>query len=166
MLRWLVRCMSFAAPLLLAGCASDPREAKITAVITYVDSAATSISRIKDSVAAAIKKAENKKLDGAELKKAVQDVADLKDLAGGKKMQGAKQDIEALASSTPKEERAALAEKFRGKLSSAMARLDEERRALEKTILEAEAIDPDSLKELRSKLTEAEGSFVMLARQR
>ena len=59
-----------------------------------------------------------------------------------------------------------MAEKFRSKLSGAMARLDEERRALEKTVLEAEALDADSVKDLRSKLTEAEGNFVMLARQR
>lgn len=165
-MRLLVRVMFVAMPLMLVGCASDPREAKINAVITYVNAAATSISGIKDSVAAAVKKADNKKLDSAELQKAVQSVADLKDLAGGKKMQGAKQDIEALAGSTPKAERDALAEKFRGRLSGAMARLDEERRALEKTILEAEALDVESMKELRSKLTEAEGSFVMLARQR
>jgi len=162
----LFRWPLFAIPFVLAGCASDPREAKISAVIGYVNAAATSIEGIKASVDTSIKKAENKKLDAAELKKAVQSVADLKDLAGGKKMQGVKQDIESLAGTTPKEERDALAEKFRSKLSSAMARLDEERRLLEKTILEAEAIDPDSMKELRSKLTEAEGSFVMLARQR
>jgi len=164
MLRLLVRVIFFTGPLMLAGCASDPREAKITAVIGYVNSAATSISAIKDSVASAIKKAENKKLDSAELKKALPSIEDLVKLT--KDMQKSKQQIETLANSTPKDQREALAQQFRGKLSGAMARLDEERRSLEKTILEAEAIDNEAVKELRSKLTEAEGNFVMLARQR
>ena len=81
-------------------------------------------------------------------------------------MQKTKQQIEGLAGSTTKEQKDQLAEKFRDNLSKAMTRLDEERRALETTMVEAEALDPDSMKDLRSKLTEAEGSFTMLARQR
>jgi hypothetical protein len=164
MMRWMVRWSLLLAPLLLVGCASDPREAKITAVIGYVNNAATEISAIKDNVASAVKKADNKKLDSAEMKKALPSIENLKNLT--KEMQKAKQQIATLAETTPKDERDKLAEQFRGKLSAALARLDEERRALEKTILEAEALDNESVKDLRSKLTEAEGNFVMLARQR
>ena len=159
-----VRCVVFVMPLMLASCASDPREAKITAVIGFVNTAATEITAIKDTVSSAIKKAENKKLDGAELKKALPSIENLKNLT--KEMQKTKQQIGDLSASTPKEDRDKLAETFRPKLSAAMARLDEERRALEKTVLEAEALDSESVKDLRSKLTEAEGNFVMLARQR
>lgn len=166
MMRLLVRWVVWMLPLGLVGCASDPREAKINSVVGYVNSAATQLSAIKDSVSNSIKKAENKKLNAAELNTAITNVESLKALT--KKMQEAKQQIEGLAASTPKEQRDALAEQFRPKLSSAMALLDEERRALEKTILEAEALDSESVKvkELRSKLTEAEGSFVMLSRNR
>ncbi|GEM_PF-5528235 len=164
MLRLLVRWIVCLLPLVLVGCASDPREAKINSVIGFVNTAGTHITAIKDSVSNAIKKAENKKLDSAELKKALSSVEDLKALT--KEMQKAKQHIADLAGSTPKDERDKLAAQFRPKLSDAMARLDEERRALEKTVLEAEALDGDSVKDLRSKLTEAEGNFVMLSRNR
>jgi hypothetical protein len=88
----------------------------------------------------------------------------LKNLA--KEMQKVKQDIEGLAASTSKERSDALAQQFRTKLTNEMASIDEERRALEKTLNEAAAIEPDAVTELRTKLTDAEGSFVMLARQR
>lgn len=164
MMRLLFRWVVWVLPLSLVGCASDPRETKVRAVLGNVESAATYVADIKSAVTEAQKKADNKKLNAAEMKTALAGVESLKTLA--KEMQKNKQQIEGLASSTPKEQRDALAEQFRGKLSNAMARLDEERRGLEKTLAEAEAIDPDTIRDFRAKLTEAEGSFVVLARQR
>lgn len=164
MMRWLVRAVVWLAPLAIVGCAGDPREAKIDSVLGYLNAASEQLATIKERVNDAIKKAENNKLNAKEMKEAQGAVDSLKTLS--KDLQKVKQQIEGLASSTPKEQRDALAEQFRPKLSAAMARIDEERRALEKTILEAEALDKESVAELRSKLTEAEGNFVMLARQR
>ncbi|MCI0682285.1 MAG: hypothetical protein L0Y71_09290 [Gemmataceae bacterium] len=158
--RWLVLLL----PLALVGCANDPREARINSAIGFLERAASDIRQIKENVADSIKKADNKKLASAPLKEAVTAVESLRNLA--KEMQKVKQDIESLAGATPQDRREELAQQFRGKLTAAMASIDEERRALEKTMLEAEAIEPEALRELRSKLSEAEGSFVMLARPR
>ena len=163
-MRSLTRLCAVLLTLGLVGCAGDPREAKINSVISYLNQSSSDISQIKEKVSDAIKKAENKKLPTKEMKEALSPVESLKTLT--KDMQKVKQHIESLAGSTTKEQKDALAEQFRSKLSAAMATLEEERRALEKTIQEAESIDPDGVKELRAKLTEAEGNFVMLAKQR
>ena len=163
-MRRLARCLVWLLPIGLVGCASDPREARINSAINYLTRAASDIREIKEKVADSIKKAENKKLAAAPLKEAYTAIESLKNLA--KEMQKVKQDIEALAASTSKDDSEALAQKFRGKLTAEMTSIAEERLALEKTIREAEAIEPGVAEELRSKLTEAEGNFVMLARHR
>jgi len=163
-MRWLARWLVWVLPLGLLGCASDPRESRINSAIGYLTRAASDIRQINQNVAESVKKAENKKLAAAPLKEAHTAVESLKNLA--KEMQKVKQDIEGLAASTSKERSDALAQQFRTKLTNEMASIEEERRALEKTLNEAAAIEPDAVTELRSKLTDAEGSFVMLARQR
>ena len=163
MTRLLYRWIVWMLPLGLIGCASDPRETRIRAVINTIDAAATDISTIQDSVAKAIKQAENKKLNAAEIKTALATVDSLKNHA--KELQKEKQRIDGMSSST-KEQKDALAEQFRSKLSGAISGLDEKRRALEQTILEAEALDAESVKELRARLTEAEGTFASVARAR
>jgi len=164
MMRVLFRWVVWVLPLALVGCASDPRETRVRAVLGNIESAATYVADIKSAVSEAVKKADNKKLNKAELEKTASGLDGLKNVA--KEMQKTKQQIEGLAASTPKEQRDALAEQFRGKLTGAIAHLDEERRGLEKTLAEAETIDPDAVKDLRAKLTEAEGSFTVMARQR
>ncbi len=163
-MRSLARCIMFIALLGLVGCGSDPREALISSTIEYLNAAANDISRIRGNVDEAVKKQENKKPSAKELKEAVGKVDGLKELT--KNLQIAKQKIESVAGSTTAGQREALRQQFQQKLSSAMARIEEERLALEKSIVAAEELDKDSVQELRSKLTEAEGSFVMLARQR
>lgn len=163
-MRWLARWLVWVLPIGLVGCASDPREARINSAIGYLTRAASDIRQVKENVSEAVKKAENKKLASAPLKEAYTAIESLKNLA--KEMQKVKQDIEGLAAATSPDQRDDLAQKFRSKLTLEMAEIDRERRELEKTILEAEAIDPDAARELRSKLSEAEGNFVMLARQR
>lgn len=163
-MHWLARWLVWVLPLGIVGCASDPREARINSAISYLTRAASDIRQIKENVADSIKKAENKKLASAPLKEAYTAIESLKNLA--KEMQKVKQDIEGLAAATSKDQSDALAQQFRSTLTKEMASIDEERRALEKTILEAEAIDREAAAVLREKLTEAEGSFVMLARQR
>jgi len=163
-MRSLVRCGLFIALLGIVGCGSDPREALISSTIGYLNEAANDISRIRDRVDEAVKKQENKKLNAKELKDATSEVDSLKELT--KKMQIAKQKIESVSGSTTAEQREALRQQFQQKLSSAMASIEEQRLALEKSIVAAEAVDAESVKDLRSKLTEAEGSFVILARQR
>jgi GTP1/Obg family GTP-binding protein len=163
-MRSLARCLLWLLPLALVGCATDPREALIKSALAYVDQAATEIGTIKDRVNEAYKKRDNKKLDTKELKEAYGSIDSLKKLS--KEMQLVKQRIETVAGSTSEDQRQALAKDYQGKLSTALARIHEERSGLEKAIVQAEELDPDAVKELRSKLTEAEGSFVMLARQR
>jgi len=163
-MRSLVRCGLFIALLGIVGCGSDPREALINSTIEYLKQAANDVTTIKDHVDEAVKKQENKKLNAKELKEAYSAIDSLKEVP--KKLQIAKQRIESVSGSTTAEQREALRQQFQQKLSSAMARIEEERLALEKSITAAEAVDADSVKDLRSKLTEAEGSFVILARQR
>jgi hypothetical protein len=163
-MRSLVRCGMFIALLGIVGCGSDPREALINSTIEYLKQAANDVATIKERVDEAVKKQENKKLSVKELKEAYSAIDSLKEVP--KKLQIAKQRIESVSGSTTAEQREALRQQFQQKLSSAMARIEEERLALEKSIAAAEAVDADSVKELRSKLTEAEGSFVILARQR
>jgi oligoendopeptidase F len=163
-MRSLVRCSMFIALLGIVGCGSDPREALINSTIEYLKQAANDITTIKDRVDEAVKKQENKKLNAKELKEAYSAIDSLKEVP--KKLQIAKQRIESVSGSTTAEQRESLRQQFQQKLSSAMARIEEERLALEKSIVAAEAVDADSVKDLRSKLTEAEGSFEMLARQR
>jgi hypothetical protein len=163
-MRSLVRCGMFIALLGIVGCGSDPREALINSTIEYLKQAANDVATIKERVDEAVKKQENKKLSVKELKEAYSAIDSLKEVP--KKLQLAKQRIESVSGSTTAEQREALRQQFQQKLSSAMARIEEERLALEKSIAAAEAVDADSVKELRSKLTEAEGSFVILARQR
>lgn len=163
-MRSLVRCGMFIALLGIVGCGSDPREALINSTIEYLKQAANDVATIKERVDEAVKKQENKKLSAKELKEAYSAIDSLKEVP--KKLQLAKQRIESVSGSTTAEQREALRQQFQQKLSSAMARIEEERLALEKSITAAEAVDADSVKELRSKLTEAEGSFVILARQR
>jgi hypothetical protein len=160
----LVRCGLFIGLLGIVGCGSDPREALINSTIEYLKQAANDVTTIKERVDEAVKKQENKKLNAKELKEAYSAIDSLKEVP--KKLQIAKQRIESVSGSTTAEQREALRQQFQQKLSSAMARIEEERLALEKSITAAEAVDADSVKELRSKLTEAEGSFVILARQR
>jgi oligoendopeptidase F len=163
-MRSLVRCGMFIALLGIVGCGSDPREALINSTIEYLKQAANDITTIKERVDEAVKKQENKKLSAKELKEAYSAIDSLKEVP--KKLQIAKQRIESVSGSTTAEQRESLRQQFQQKLSSAMARIEEERLALEKSIVAAEAVDADSVKDLRSKLTEAEGSFEMLARQR
>ena len=163
-MRSLVRGIMSITLLGLVGCGSDPREALISSTIEYLNAAANDITRIKDHVDEAVKKQENKKPSAKELKEAIGEVDGLKELT--KKMQIAKQKIESVAGSTTAEQRESLRQQFQQKLSSAMAGIEEQRLALEKSIVAAEELDKESVQELRSKLTEAEGSFVMLARQR
>jgi hypothetical protein len=158
--RWLV----VLAPVIIAGCSSDPRDEYIDKAVKYINDAANELGAIKDRVNAAIKGTKDNKLSAKELREASANVETLRDL--GKKMQLVKQQTDGLGASTNDEEKADLRQRYQKRVQDALATLEEERVALQKTLQEAEAIDPDGIRDLRNQLTQAEGIFAVLARPR
>ncbi len=163
-MRFWLRSSILLMPLLLVGCATDPREALINSAIAQLNGAAQKIASIRDDVERSLAKAENNKLSAKELKESEASIEDLKKIS--QEMQKIKHRADAIGGTLTAEERTNLREQFQKSLNNAMANIEKERSELEKKLTEAEAKDSESIKGLRSKLTEVEGQFVMLARQR
>ena len=163
MKRWFGSAMLLVS-LTLSGCGTDPREGHISTIIQNLNDAATRIGSIRESVASAVKKAENNTLKKEDLNSALESIKSLSDT--GKKFQELKNQTDSLAASTSEEDRKAFREKFQNQLSSALTRAEEERRGLEVAVKEAEAVNAEQMKDLRQKLTEADGVFFGVARQR
>jgi hypothetical protein len=163
MTRFIAPSLLFAACLAVAGCGTDPREGYISSAVGYINDAAGQIGTIKDKVSEAIKKAEDKKLNAAALREANSAIESLRDL--GKKMQLVKQRTDAAGASITEEQKEELRKNYQGKIQSALEGLEEERVKLQKTLQEAEAIDPEGVRDLRNQLTQAEGVFAVLARR-
>ncbi len=151
-------------PLGLAGCSTDQLEGYITSTIDLMKHASNEVGTIKDRVNDAIKKAEDKKLSAKELKEATGAIDSLREL--GKKMQIVKQKADAAGATITAEQKEEFRQRYQQKLNSALADLEEQRVALQKTLQEAEAMDAEGIRELRTQLTQAEGVFAVLARQR
>jgi hypothetical protein len=145
------------------GCSTDPREAYITAAVGYINDAAGQIGTIKDKVEEAIKKADDKKLNAAALREANSAIESLREL--GKNMQKVKQRTDGAAASITEEEKDDLRKRYQTSVQNALTSLEEERVKLQDKLKEAEAIDPDGIRDLRNQLTQAEGVFAVLARQ-
>lgn len=163
MIRSACRWLLILGPLAVAGCSSDPREEYITNADKYINDAASHIDTIKDQVDKAISQAKDKKLNAKELREANSSIEGLREL--GTKMQLVKQGADAAGATLSAEEKEDLRKRYQTKIQTALAALEESRVKLQEKLLEAEAIDPEGIRELRNQLTQAEGVFAVLARR-
>jgi hypothetical protein len=148
--------------LALAGCSTDPREGYISSAVGYINDAAGQIATIKDKVSEAITKADDKKLNAAALREANSAIDSLREL--GKRMQVVKQRTDAAGASITEDEKERLRKSYQNNIQNALKELEDQRVELQKKLREAEEIDPEGIRELRSQLTQAEGVFAVLAR--
>ncbi|MCI0381260.1 MAG: hypothetical protein L0215_27055 [Gemmataceae bacterium] len=149
--------------LVMAGCGGNSREGHLSTAIEHMNNAATQISGIKDKINEAVKKAEKEKAV-PDFKEAVKAVDELKII--GKQMQKLDRDIEEVNIGVTDEERKDLADRYKDKLQSAVTSLYDSKKQLNETIHNVEKTYKEALKDLRTKLNEAEGEFEVLARQR
>jgi predicted ribosome quality control (RQC) complex YloA/Tae2 family protein len=141
----------------LVGCTSDPREGLVDNTVRNLDSAASKVASIKSRIEEALKKTETGKTP--DFKEAILEVDALKKIA--KEMQELKMKSDALKDKTTEEERKELASKFQAPLNSAIERIAKYRKELSDTM----AQHKDVLKEVQTKLAEAEGEFEAIARR-
>ena len=163
MIRSASRLLLLVVPVALVGCSSDPREEYITRAVQYINDATNHIETIKDQVDKAISQAKDKKLNAKELREANSSIEGLREL--GTKMQLVKQGADAAGATLSAEEKEDLRKRYQTKIQTALAALEESRVKLQEKLLEAEAIDPEGIRELRNQLTQAEGVFAVLARR-
>ncbi|MCI0742345.1 MAG: hypothetical protein L0Y72_25215 [Gemmataceae bacterium] len=146
-----------------AGCGGDSREGHLSTAIEHMNNAATQISGIRDKIDEAVKKAEKDK-GVPDFKEAVKAVEELKII--GKQMQKLDRDIEEVNTGITDEERKVLADRYKDNLQSAVTSLYDSKKLLNETLYNVEKSYKEALKDLRTKLNEAEGEFEVLARQR
>ena len=163
MLRSVSRWLLILAPVALVGCSSDPREEYINNAIKYIDDAASHIDTIKDQVDKAISQAKDNKLSAKELREANSSIDGLREL--GKKMQLVKQGADGAGATLSAEDKEALRKQYQDRVQRSLEALEQARVDLQKKLQEAEAIDAEGIRELRSQLTQAEGVFAVLARR-
>ena len=163
MIRSACRWLLVLAPLVVAGCSSDPREEYITKAVTYINDAASHIDTIKEQVDKAITEGAENKLNAKALREANTSIDGLREL--GKKMQLVKQGADGAGMTLTAEEKEELRKQYQQRVQGALEALEQSRVALQQKLQEAEAIDPDAIRELRNQLTQAEGVFAVLARR-
>lgn len=160
--------------LSVVGCSTDPREPIVQEMVRQIDIAGTKLKSVREKVDSALaqakKKAEkdNREVKAAdltkeELKSAVEAVKGLKEVGAAyvalnRQMQNISEPI------TPAQQDRYAAD-FGNKLQSEMVDLGVENEKLAKALQAAEAINPDSVKELNDKLAEAFGDFASVAKR-
>jgi hypothetical protein len=148
--------------IMLSGCSSDPREGLVDATVGDIETAATKVQNIKSKIDAAIKNTEAGKTP--DFKEALQEADALKKI--GKEMQEYKIRADALRGKASEEERQELTERIKPRLNKAIDRAVKATRELNETLASVDAQYKDALKPLRDKLSEANGEFEVIARQR
>ena len=142
------------------GCASDAYSGKISDTILKIEGAASEIDLIRAKVDDAVKRADAG--EAFDLKEAIEQTKKLQDTA--KATQKLKGEIEAVKAKITDEDRQKNADEFRSKLNDAFTTLLKRRDELRKSLEAAEKHGKGTVKELRDKITEAEGPFESLAR--
>jgi len=155
----------------MVGCGADSHEALIQQTATLLEQAANQVGNIKDEVKKALDLAGgDKKLLATSdeiaksLEKAGKEAEALKDT--GQKLAKVKQEADDFRGSISKKQQADNAEKHNDKLVSAIERLDEEKKALQKLFKALEGLNAEAARPLRDKIREADGQFESLIRQR
>ena len=148
--------------VILTGCGGDPRGDTVGAVVGLMNGAAGDVKSITTAVDKAIDKhkKENVPLELTDAIAAAKLLAET-----GKKLQEIKTNqIDHIKPAT-EEEKVELADKYKGRINTAVGDLVKEKKELNNALQRAEAIDKDKVEELRTKIREAEGPFEALARQ-
>ena len=150
----------------LSGCAGDPREDAIQAIIGRMSDAASEIGGITDEVNKAVK-AHVEKKEPLDFEGAIAAAKKLQK-TGEETQQTVKVRLVDQAGATNDEQKKEFAERYRGRINQAYSELLSKKKELNDALQKAEAIDADARKkveELRAKIREAEGPFETLARQ-
>ncbi len=150
------------ASFTVVGCGSNPRDGLISTTIEHMSDAASKVASIKDRIGEAVKKAEKEKKD-PDFKEAIIAAESLKKTA--KDLQALKLETEKLKGGTSEEESKELAKRWKDKLNAVEVRLYTELTELRKVMKEVESQNKDALKELRAKINEADGEFVVSSRR-
>ena len=155
----------------LVGCGADSHEALIQRNATLLEQAANQIGNIKDEVDKALKLAGGDKKAFATsdeiaktLQKATEAAEALRDT--GLKLAKVKQEADDLKGTISKEQQDENAKKHIAKIESAIERLDEEKKGLQKRFKTLEDLNPEAARPLKEKILEADGQFESLVRQR
>ncbi len=161
MKRTLVLCGSLFLCLLLTGCSSDPRDGLVAVTIGDIETAATKIDNINTKIKDAVKNTDPGKTP--DFKEAAKEVDALKGIA--KEMQKHKLEADAIKDKATEEDRKEIAVKYRDAVNRAIDLVATKKKELNETLIEVEANHKGALKEVRDKLTEADGEFEAIARQ-
>lgn len=167
MRKYLVRGCTLLVLLGVAGCGGGERDGLINETIALLNRATTVIGNIKNGVVAGMKTAESekRKIKAEDFESIMKDlIPEFKDV--GTKMQMVKRQIDAHKEGVTEEQRKALAEKFATPTRTATAALQEEQKQLHAVLQRAQSIDADAVKDLKQKLTEAQGEFETIAKLR